>query len=92
MVAAAVGGAGAPPAPPVDPPLITEEYVEALGDEELALVINKFKRFHDNHKYFNFNVIFVLVYLLSFRLFHSLLRPLPAWPLGCHVPIKIFAF
>lgn len=26
------------------------KQVEALGDDELALVINKFKRFHDNYK------------------------------------------
>lgn len=29
---------------------ILDEQVEGLGNDELALVINRFKRFHDNHK------------------------------------------
>jgi hypothetical protein len=27
---------------------VTEEQMEALGDDELAMVINRFSRFHNN--------------------------------------------
>jgi hypothetical protein len=29
---------------------ISDEQVEVLGDDKLALVINQFKRFHNNRK------------------------------------------